>query len=110
MSQLAAFAKKDDLSYFLRELCDAEYVHLPFLAPSQEILKAYQNKDITWQEYEIRFNKLMEDREIENKLSKYWFQTPSVLLCSESTADFCHRRLVLEYLSKKWDGFKITHL
>ena len=37
-SQLAGFTKKDDLSYFAREICGIEYVHLPDLAPTQEML------------------------------------------------------------------------
>lgn len=32
-SQLAGFAKKDDLAYFLEEICGMDYVHLPSLAP-----------------------------------------------------------------------------
>jgi uncharacterized protein (DUF488 family) len=33
-----------------------------------------------------------------------------VLLCSEPTAEHCHRRLVLEYLRDKWGDLTITHL
>lgn len=41
-SQLAGFAKRDDLAYFLRELVGAKYEHAPLLAPSEEILSAYR--------------------------------------------------------------------
>ena len=40
-SQLAAFAKRDDLAYFLGEICAAEYRHEPMLAPTAEILDDY---------------------------------------------------------------------
>ena len=41
-SQLAGFTKKDDLPYFLDKLCGMEYVHLPVLAPTKEILDDYE--------------------------------------------------------------------
>ncbi|HMJ61229.1 MAG TPA: DUF488 domain-containing protein, partial [Bryobacteraceae bacterium] len=40
VSQLAGFAKRQDLSFFLKEICHAEYLHEPLLAPTQEILDA----------------------------------------------------------------------
>ena len=35
VSQLAGFAKRDDLKYFAKELCGADYLHRPELAPTQ---------------------------------------------------------------------------
>lgn len=110
VSQLSGFAKKDDLRYFLRELCSSEYIHLPILAPTQDILKAYQAKEISWGEYETEFTNLMEERKVDLILPRETFKIPSVLLCSEATAEKCHRRLVLEYLKAKWSDLKITHL
>jgi uncharacterized protein (DUF488 family) len=109
-SQLAGFTKRDDLKYFLKELCGAEYVHEPLLAPTVEILNLYKKKKISWQEYEERFLNLMVERKIEENIDQSFFNGPTVLLCSESKADHCHRRLVLEYLQNKWDNFKINHL
>jgi len=43
-SQLAGFSKKEDLAYFLREIGGIEYVHLPELAPTQDILDAYKKQ------------------------------------------------------------------
>jgi len=97
-SQLAGFTKRDDLSFFLQELCGAEYIHMPILAPTKDILDDYKNKKITWQDYERRFMALMAERRIEEKVDKALFEVPAVLLCSEPTADQCHRRLVSEYL------------
>ncbi len=52
-SQLAGFAKRDDLAYFLRELVGARYEHAPLLAPSREILDSYKkSKEMSWPEYE----------------------------------------------------------
>ncbi|MDD1776957.1 MAG: DUF488 domain-containing protein, partial [Candidatus Helarchaeota archaeon] len=97
-SQLAGFTKKNDLIFFLREICDASYFHEPLLAPTSEILTSYKKKKITWQDYEKRFLDLMIERKVEEKINRNIFDQLTVLLCSESTAEHCHRRLVLEYL------------
>jgi len=109
-TQLAAFTKRDDLCYFLRELCGAEYCHEPQLAPSKELLDAYQKKQISWEEYAARFVDLLIDRAVESAVDRRLFDVPAVLLCSEPGAEHCHRRLVAEYLAEKWGGAKIVHL
>lgn len=109
-SQLAGFTKKDDLPFFLKEFCGAEYVYEPLLAPTQELLDNYKKKKGSWQEYERRFLQLMEQRKIEEQIDRRLFAVPTVLLCSETTAEHCHRRLVLEYLGKKWGDVKAVHL
>jgi uncharacterized protein (DUF488 family) len=109
-SQLAGFTKKDDLKFFLRELCDAEYIHEPLLAPTPEILISYKKKKISWQEYEKRFLDLLAERRVEEKIDQNLFSGPIVLLCSELKADKCHRRLAAEYLRSKWSDVEIQHL
>ncbi len=109
-SQLAGFAKRDDLEYFLRELCGAEYVHEPLLAPTQELLDAYRNTRGSWDAYAERFLALLREREVERILDRALLAGPTVLLCSEPTADRCHRRLVLEYLAAHWGDVTPVHL
>ena len=109
-SQLAGFTKRDDLRFFLKVLCNAEYIHEPLLAPSTDILNSYKKKRINWAEYEQRFLDLMAERKIEEKIDQNLFNGGTVLLCSENKADHCHRRLILEYLRNKWGIFKIIHL
>jgi uncharacterized protein (DUF488 family) len=110
-SQLAGFAKRDDLAYFLRELVGAKYEHAPLLAPSQEILDAYKKKkNMSWEEYEERFLRLMRDRRIEDELNPEEFEQRTVLLCSEATPERCHRRLVVEYLADHWPDLAAVHL
>lgn len=103
-SQLAAFAKRDDLIYFLEELVGADYVHEPLLAPTKELLKAYRDGDLDWGSYEAAFMELMADRRIEDVIPRELFDKRTVLLCSEPTAERCHRRLVVEYLDRAWGG------
>ncbi len=79
-SQLAGFAKRDDLEYFLREICDAEYVHEPdLLAPTNELLKSYQTRELSWSEYEDRFLALMAQRRVEARLSPDMFSKRTAL-------------------------------
>jgi uncharacterized protein (DUF488 family) len=109
-SQLAGFAKADDLAYFLKEICRAEYVHQPLLAPTDDILKSYKRDKGDWNVYQGLFLKLMAERRIETQLKPDMFQG-SCLLCSEATPHHCHRRLVCEYLNDKWGGsLNIRHL
>jgi uncharacterized protein (DUF488 family) len=110
VSQLAGFAKRDDLRFFLSEICGVEYVHEPMLAPSQEILDAYKKQKGSWQDYEQRFLQLMADRRIEEVVPRELFEVPTVLLCSEPTAEQCHRRLIIEYLNSRWGNVKAIHL
>lgn len=109
-SQLAAFTKQRDLMFFLDRILGAGYVHEPQLAPTPELLRSYRSKEISWQEYEKRFLDLMEERRIEEEVPKELFVGKPVLLCSETTPDKCHRRLVAEYLASRWGDIKVTHL
>ena len=109
VSQLAGFTKQDDLKYFLKELCGIEYYHYEYLAPTENILKRYKNKEISWKQYELEFNSLIEKRKIEEKISLDLL-TDACLLCSEATAENCHRRLVAEYFKKLYEQINIVHL
>lgn len=111
VSQLSGFAKKEDLKYFLKEICNVDYVHIPDLAPTKEILSPYQKKEISWQQYEDKFLSLMAKRNIEKHL-KPEIIDEGCLLCSEHLPHQCHRRLVAEYLKGHWSESEteIKHL
>lgn len=109
VSQLAGFAKRDDLKYFLKQLCNCDYRHMPEIAPTKEILDGYKKKRISWDEYVVQYGALIKRRKIESKLSLNELDG-SCFLCSEPTADMCHRRLAAEYLKKHYKELKIKHL
>jgi uncharacterized protein (DUF488 family) len=109
VSQLAGFAKKDDLAYFLREICDMDYVHLTALAPTQEMLDAYKKHRGGWASYEADFLDLMKERRIEETIPRDVI-SEGCLLCSEDKPDHCHRRLVAEYLEGHWGDIEVAHL
>jgi len=109
VSQLAGFTKRDDLTFFLSNLCDCDYRHIPLMAPTNDILDDYKKKRIDWFEYVARFNKLIKNRKIENIVTREELHG-ACLLCTEPTPEKCHRRLVAEYLKDKFDGVEINHL
>jgi len=108
-SQLAGFAKQDDLRFFLRQMCGVDYRHEPRLAPTADILDAYKKKRMDWDEFERRFVDLIRQRQIEKTVSKE-ILSGGCLLCSEATPHQCHRRLVAEYLAERWGGVEVSHL
>ena len=109
VSQLAGFAKKNDLRYFLKALCGIEYAHRPELAPTQEMLDPYKKEKGQWADYEKRFLELMASRRIEETLPRDAVDG-GCLLCSEDKPHHCHRRLVAEYLEHEWGDLQIVHL
>ena len=108
VSQLAAFAKRDDLRYFAKKICKITYEHRPELAPTKDILDEYKKNKGEWSTYEEKFLKLMAQRQIEKtNMAKL---DGGCLLCSEDKPHNCHRRLVAEYLRSKWNDVEIVHL
>jgi len=108
-SQLAGFSKKDDLEYFLQSINDMGYLHLPELAPTQDILTPQKKGKGNWPLYEQQFLDLMRDRQIEQTLRPEDLDG-GCLLCSEDKPHQCHRRLVAEYLAEKWGDVEVVHL
>lgn len=109
VSQLAGFAKREDLRYFASSICHLDYVHILELAPTQDILDAYKKHGGDWAVYERRFLELMKARKIEKTVSREMMDG-ACLLCSEEKPQHCHRRLVAEYLKDKWGDIEIEHL
>jgi len=108
VSQLAGFAKKDDLRYFTKKICGIEYEHISQLAPTQDILDEYKKSKGEWSTYERKFLDLMASRHIEDIDPQRI--DGGCLLCSEDKPHHCHRRLVAEYLRANWLDVEITHL
>ena len=109
VSQLAGFAKRGDLEFFLREICRMDYIHVPELAPKREMLDRYRKQKGTWSAYADEFLSLMKERKIEQNVSREII-ADGCLLCSEHKPDRCHRRLVAEYLKEHWGDVEIVHL
>jgi uncharacterized protein YeaO (DUF488 family) len=111
---LAGFAKGIDLDFLSNAILGIEYIHDTRFSPTQELLEAYKKGDITWSDYENRFNEIMKSRGIIEIIEKEYLNKLDgiCLLCSEEKADQCHRRLVAEFLKNNLTNFmiRITHL
>jgi uncharacterized protein (DUF488 family) len=109
-SQLAGFAKRDDLEFLLRECFAIGYEHHPELAPTPEILAAYKAGG-NWALYERQFLPLLPQRDAGaiglQILSRY--RRPC-LLCAEPTPDHCHRRLVAEWWAERLPDLEVVHI
>jgi uncharacterized protein (DUF488 family) len=108
-SQLAAFTKSADLKFFLSRILGKGYVHLPELAPHAEMLKTYRGGTCDWGNYEKEFLLLMKERCVQDTVPIDLIDG-GCLLCSEPTADQCHRRLVAQHLAANWPSTQVIHL
>ena len=109
-SQLAGFSKRDDMAFLLREGFGIEYVHLPELAPTKEMLDDYSTtKD--WEMYEAKFRELIVERDMTHLILDHAsdYDTPC-LLCSEDDPTKCHRRLLAEALAASLPDLEVLHL
>jgi len=108
-SQLAGFAKKQDLEYFLEEICNIKYLHKPDFAPTKEILDSYKKNRIPWSDYEKQYLDLLSKRCKPQKIIPEEFNM-SCFLCSEPKPNHCHRRLLVEYIKNSHKNVIIKHL
>ena len=109
-SQLAGFTKKTNLGYFVDRLTRLSYVELPQLAPEREAFRKYR-ADGDWDTYEARYLSMLVERDVLKTIDLGILESGAVLLCSEPTAERCHRRLAAEYLRENAvPGSEIVHL
>lgn len=108
-TQLAGFSKSADLKYFLEKICGCDYIALKRLAPNSSLFENYKNGKTSWNEYEKIYNKFLDTQA--NLDFFYAFKNKRIcILCSESTPERCHRRLIAEKISKTYDDVNIKHL
>lgn len=109
-SQLAGFAKKKDLPYFLKEIGGIDYEYRKELAPTDKILKPFKNNQLSWEEYEVQYIDLINYRNVSNILQPDEVHE-ACFLCACKVREQCHRRLLAEFLQKEWgQTVEIIHL
>jgi len=108
-SQLSGFAKGNDLEFFAKELNNIHYHHNLDFAPTKELLSKYRKKEITWEKYEQEYLDLLDFRKISKKINIKNLHK-NCFLCSEHTAEKCHRRLLAEYFQEVNNDIEIIHL
>ena len=104
--QLAGFAKMPDLEYFARELAGVAYAGEPLLVPSAELLDAYRDKEITWDEYATAYRALLTERAPERTIPAASLAN-ACLLCSEHAPERCHRSIAADYLAAAYPKARI---
>jgi len=103
-SQIAGFAKKQDLPYFLKTVAGIEYEHRPdLLAPTQNVIDEYRKDKKGVDNFKKKYLQLVKKRKVEQALSPKDLDR-ACLLCSEDKADACHRHFLTQYLQEQWDG------
>jgi uncharacterized protein (DUF488 family) len=108
-SQLAGFAKREDLRFFLNAICAIDYMAVPEFAPTKELLDDYRGGACGWEDYERRYRTLLDERDAEHALTRDMLDR-GCLLCSEHEPDRCHRRLAADYLAEKLGKIHIVHI
>lgn len=109
VSQLAGFAKGADLKFFAKAVGGMAYEHVVEMAPTKELLARYRDKELTWEEYEVEYLRLLDQRKVAEKTTVESLDK-GCLLCSEHTPEKCHRRLLAEYLQREKGGIEVIHL
>lgn len=110
-SQLAGFTKKNDLAYFLEEICGCAYEHRLDLAPTKEMIDGYKSKSIPREEFERRYCKIVRDRgAISDFADKYGEYERIGLLCSGADITSCHQQLLSTMLAKQISSLTIVNV
>lgn len=108
-TQLAGFSKSEDLRYFLKQICNCNYIAMQKFAPTRSLFDSYKKGYIGWDEYERIYNEFLNARA--NLDFFYAFQNKRIcLLCAEDTPEHCHRRLIAEKIANTYDNVTIVHL
>lgn len=108
VSQLAGFAKRDDLAFFLRAVAGIDYQHLEAAAPTQELIDMARQRH-EWAAFEAGYRRLIRGRKVEQAVSRELLDG-GCLLCSEDQPEHCHRRVLAEYLAEHFKGLHVQHL
>lgn len=108
-SQLAGFAKEQDLRYLVPALTEMEYLVREDLAPTKDLLASYRKKELDWEEYADRYTSLLRERGFLQSISLDVFSN-SILLCSENEPEMCHRTLLAETIVQQFPQFEVVDL
>lgn len=112
-SPLSGYARQRDLPFILTT-AGIRYEHRPELAPPDQLLDRYRG-DKDWGAYERDFDETVlasvsAQRAMEELVRRCRESEIVVLLCSEPTADKCHRRLVAERMREMEPSLQVLHL
>ena len=81
----------------------------PLLAPTWDILHAYKRGEIDQDEYIRRYLLLLKKRKLTPDSVVEMLPDGAILLCYEKPSDFCHRRIVADWIELETD-IKVNEL
>ncbi len=93
----------------LANVLGSRYEYHPEFAPTFEMLTSFKDKKTTWADAEPIYHKTIAERQ---PLMNITLESLDriCLLCTEKTADMCHRRLAAEYIANVIPDTEIIHL
>lgn len=94
------FAKKRDSPFFLSRIGGIEYQYMPECAPSRGLFNDFRNGEITWSKFKKGYQKLLKEHRIFSLFSKKGLSN-ACFLCFEAVPDYCHRRILADYLKRE---------
>lgn len=77
-----------------------------FFAPRKQLLDAYKADEITQEQFSTYYTNNLEatiNTELQKKLRYTIGKHNIVMLCYEKSGDFCHRKILADWLIKKLD-------
>ncbi|ETA82004.1 DUF488 domain-containing protein [Youngiibacter fragilis] len=111
-SQLAGFAKGDDLRYFTEELLGIGYRHDVRFAPDEGLFEDRKAKKLSMEQFGLKFRETLGERDMKQVLiDEYAGMMDGIcLLCSEEDHRECHRSVVADYIAEIFEGSEVVNL
>lgn len=101
-SQLAGFAKSNHLGFFCKELLGISFEVVTDFAPSEQLMKQWRDRKVTYNEYRSKYISELEANDVLARYDAKQFDG-ACFLCSEASAEPCHRKILCEYLRDNCD-------
>lgn len=107
--QGGGFARKKDLPYFLSAIGNIVYQYVPECAPTPELFNGIKSDMITFTQFRKEYLKLIKVRDMPALFSKKNLSN-ACFLCYEADPDYCHRKILAEYLDDVFEIGEVIHL
>ena len=80
-------------------------INIDKLAPSEQLLRQYRNKEIDEYIFTMEYQQELRDRGLTQEKVKDFFETLGgdkdiILCCYEKTGEFCHRHVFADWMAK----------
>lgn len=110
-SQLAGFAKGNDLEYFTKRILGIGYRHDVRFAPDEGLFENRKAKGLSMDQFALKFREILNERNMKKILLDEYADVMDgiCLICSEEDHRECHRSVVAGYVTEVFGG-KVVNL